>query len=561
MLRELHIENIAVIERADLEFYPGLNIMTGETGAGKSIVIDSLGAVLGDRVSRDLVRHGKEKGLVSAVFSSQGTEGWCEENDIEPEDDCLLLMRRINSDGKSVSKVNGVPVTAHQLRELGSLLLDIHGQNDGRQLLDESRHREYLDRFGVVLDELSDFREAYMQWRETKKEIERLSMDELEKYRLTENLKETVIELEKAKLHPGEQAELEERVALLKNSEKLSEAVGEAFELLYGGDNSALDAAGNAQSALSRVSELSSGIASAEKSVSQAVICLEDAAETLRDLRSELDFAPEEYNEMLSRVELIRRLEKKYGADEAELLQILDDSRARLDELEYSDDRLEKLKVQLEKCEKSAMDSAKRLSKKRSDAALQLQKRIEEELQSLSMAAVVFKVELTPMEGRPGFDINGCDEVRFLMSANAGEAPGRISKIASGGELSRIMLAMKNVFAENDPVQSMVFDEIDTGVSGIAAQRVGEKLARLSAARQVICVTHLPQIAAMADAHFCIEKAERDGRTYTSITPLDENGRQRELARLHGGENITETTLTSAKEQLRAANEFKSKCR
>ncbi len=561
MLHELHIENIAVIERADVEFFPGLNVLTGETGAGKSIVIDSLGAVLGGRTSRELVRRGAEKGLVSAVFDAEGTEDWCEENGIDPEDGNLLLLRRIGADGRSICRVNGAAVTAAQLRELGALLLDIHGQNDGRQLLDEGRHLGYLDRFGAPDLERARFDAAYMLWRETKREIERLSMDELEKERLTESLRMRIEELERAQLHVGEEEELAARSDLMRHSEKLCEAVDEAYDLIYGGSDSAIDAASAAQSALARVSSLSSDVAAVEKTINEAVIGLEDAAETLRDLRGELDFSPEEYDAMLSRLSLIRKLEKKYGGDEAELLQSLDDSRERLDELEYSDDKIDRLRERLSQYEKEALAAAKNLSEKRVECAARLEKHIEMELRALSMPSVIFRVEILPVENDTGFNASGCDEVRFLMSANAGEEPGRISKIASGGELSRIMLAMKNVFAENDPVQSMVFDEIDTGVSGIAAQRVGEKLAELSTSRQVICVTHLPQIAAMADAHFCIAKSESRGRTYTEITTLDEDGRLHELARLHGGENITETTLKSASEQLFAADNFKKEHR
>ena len=557
MLHELHIENIAVIERADVEFLPGLNVLTGETGAGKSIVIDSLGAVLGGRTSRELVRRGTEKGLVSAVFDADGTEDWCEENGIDPEDGSLLLLRRIGSDGKSVCRVNGAAVTAAQLRELGALLLDIHGQNEGRQLLDESRHRGYLDRFGALEKDKASFSVAYDRWKSTKREIERLSMDELEKERLTDSLKARIEELENAQLRAGEEDELTARSDLMRHSEKLCGAIDEAYGLLYGDNESAFDTASAAQSALARASQLSADVAAVEKTINEAVISLEDAAETLRDLREELDFSPGEYDAVLSRLSLIRRLEKKYGGDEAELLQSLDESRARLDELDYSDDKIERLREKLSQYETETLEEAKKLSARRAECARRLEKNIEEELRELSMPSVVFRVEMLPVRTDTGFDSSGCDEVRFLMSANVGEEPGRISKIASGGELSRIMLAMKNAFAGNDPVQSMVFDEIDTGVSGIAAQRVGEKLAQLSGARQVICVTHLPQIAAMADAHFCIRKSESGGRTYTEITPLDEDGRLHELARLHGGENITETTLRSASEQLLAAESFK----
>ncbi len=561
MLQELHIENIAVIERTDIEFFPGLNILTGETGAGKSIVIDSLGAVLGSRVSREFVRSGADRGLVSAVFDAEGTQGWCEENGIDPEDGNLLLLRRIGGDGKSACRVNGVAVTAAQLRELGSLLLDIHGQNDGRQLLDEGRHLGYLDGFGRLGAPRAEFDAAYRKWRETSREIERLSMDELEKQRLTDSLSARIEELEHAQLRVGEEEELRSCIELMRHSEKLCAAVDEAYELLYGGGDCAIDSACAARDALSRVSAISGDVAGVENTINEAVISLADAAETLRQMRGTLDFSPEEYDEMLSRLALIRRLEKKYGGDEAELLQNLAGSRERLEELEYSDDRIEKLKEKLSQYEQETLAQAKKLSQARSQCAKVLERRIEEELRQLSMPSAVFRVEIRPVSGGPGFNSTGCDELRFLMSANAGEEPGRIAKIASGGELSRIMLAMKNVFAENDPVQSMVFDEIDAGVSGIAAQRVGEKLAELSGARQVICVTHLPQIAAMADRHFCIEKSESGGRTRTKITPLDRDGRIMELARLHGGENVSAATLESAAEQLAAAEEFKKEHR
>ena len=284
---------------------------------------------------------------------------------------------------------------------------------------------------------------------------------------------------------------------------------------------------------------------------------LEDAAERLRDLRESLDFSPEEYDALETRLAQLHRLEKKYAADESGLIAILEESRKGLEEIEYSDERREKLASELAKKAEAAYNAAKGLSKKRSAAAEELQRRIKKGLSELSMPSVRFVVEITPKAGSPGFDETGCDEVRFLMSANAGETPGRISKIASGGELARIMLVMKDVLSERDDLGTLVFDEIDEGVSGIAAQRVAEKLARLSRRKQVICVTHLPQIAAMADTHFHIEKRERGGRTYTAVTPLDRDGRIREIARLHGGDNITDTTLASAAEQLDAAVKYK----
>jgi DNA repair protein RecN (Recombination protein N) len=558
MLQHLHIENIAVIERADISFSGGFCVLTGETGAGKSIVIDALNAVLGGRVSRDLVRTGVEKASVTAVFGSYGAEDWCRENDVDPEDGELILQRRIGADGKSGCRVCGVPVTAAQLRELGALLLDIHGQNDGRQLMDESRHRAYLDRFGDLDAALSAFKARYTGYREIVREIERLRVDEAEKERLAENLQYRVKELEQARIRPGEEAELTARRELLRHSEKLTEALDGAYLALYNGERNAIALCAEAQAFTSRAAAFCPELSEAEARVSEASFALVDAAELVRDLRDHLNFSPEEYDALETRLALLRRLEKKYGAqDDAGLSAVLEGSRARLEELAYAGDRLELLSRDREKRLAETLDAAKTLSAARKKAGAELEKRITAELTALSMPSVQFRVEIEPVGGEPGFDGGGGDEVRFLMSANLGEMTGPISRIASGGELSRIMLAMKNVFAEKDAVPTLVFDEIDAGVSGIAAQRVGEKLASLSGRKQVLCVTHLPQIAAMADAHYSVEKTEKDGRTSTAVVMLDEDGRLRELARLHGGDNITETTLRSAAEQLRSAEKFK----
>ena len=558
MLNSLHIENIAVIEKADIELGPGFNVLTGETGAGKSIVIDSIGAVLGGRTSRELVRTGSSRALVSAVFSPENTEAWFQENDIEPGEE-LIIQRRISTDGKSSCRVNGVPVTVQQLHSLGSLLLDIHGQNDGRQLLDESRHLAYLDSFAGDGGLRDAFAEKYRAYREIKGEIERLSMDELEKERLTQNLGYQIAELEKAQLSAGEEDELLAKRELMHNSGRLTEALDGAYTALYEADGSAVSMLAETGSFLSRAQRYAPELSDALKAVNDARYMLEDAAERINDLRQSMDFSPEEYDRVESRLSLLRRLEKRYNTDEKGLIELLEESRRRLDEIEYAADTLLKLEKRLEAARKDAMSAAAALSAARRAAASELEKRIVAELKYLSMPSVRFLAELRPVEEEPGFDASGCDRLRFLMSANAGEEPGRISRIASGGELSRIMLAMKSVFARADHVPSLVFDEIDTGVSGIAAQRVGEKMAGLARCRQVICITHLPQIAALADCHFSISKAEKDGRTVTSVTPLDREGRLRELARLHGGDIITETTLKSAAEQLDAAARFKEK--
>ena len=557
MLNELHIENIAVIERADISFSKGLNVLTGETGAGKSIVIDSIGAVLGERVSRELVRRGAEKGVVTASFDmTPYTEQWLRENEIDSDDE-LILQRRITADGKSSCRVCGTPVTVSQMKELAAFLVDIHGQNDGRQLMDERRHMEYLDRFGRLDAPLDAYKAEYKKYTGIKKEIERLSMDEIEKERLSDTLSYQIAELERAELKEGEYDTLVSRRDLLRNSEKLTEAIDEAISALYGGDDNAVSLAQNAAYYAGKAAAITPELESVAANINDAAFALADAAETLRDFHDDLDFSPEEYDRLESRIAQLNKLQRKYGRDIDGLIEYLAECRRKLDDIQYADDRLAKLDRELEKQSAVCHASAEKLSRERRSAASELETRIVSELRELNMPSVRFAVEFLPVESEQGFDANGSDVIRFIMSANAGEELGRISRIASGGELSRIMLAMKNVFAENDPVSTMIFDEIDTGVSGIAAQRVGEKLYSVSKGKQVMCVTHLPQIAAMADSHYVISKQERGGRTYTDVVLLDREGRRRELARLHGGDVVTATTLASAEEQLQAAENYK----
>ena len=557
MLNELHIENIAVIETADISFRKGLNVLTGETGAGKSIVIDSIGAVLGSRVSKELVRRGAEKGLVTAVFDAAGCEDWLSENDIEADDE-LIIQRRISADGKSSCRVCGTPVTVSQLKELAQRLVDIHGQNDGRLLLDESRHREYLDRFGTYTDVIEDFSAAYRKYTGIKKEIDSLRMDEIEKERLSDSLRFRIEELERAQLKAGEYDELSSKRDLLRNFEKLSEAINQTLEYLYEGEENAVSMAQNASYYAQRAAALTAELEGAAQNIASAEFALSDAAETIRDFRDSLNFSPEEYDRLETRLALLNKLRRKYGKDESELIEYLEQCREKLDNIQYADERTAKLEKELLAAKKQCRDKAAALGMARRETAKALSMRIQKELKELNMASVRFEVEFTPIENETGFDSHGADEIRFVMSANAGEALGRISKIASGGELSRIMLAMKNVFAENDPVATMIFDEIDTGVSGRAAQRVGEKLFSVSLGKQVMCVTHLPQIAAIADNHYLIRKEERGGRTYTEVNLLDRDGRIAELARMYGGDNVTQSTLASADEQLTLSERFKS---
>lgn len=556
MLTQLHIENIAVIEKADIEFRKGLTVLTGETGAGKSIIVDSLGAVLGARTSRELVRTGADKGVVTAVFETNNADKWLEDNDIDLEDE-IIIQRRISAEGKNSCRVCGAPVSVSQLRELGALLLDIHGQNDGRQLMDEANHLAYLDGYGDYGETIDRFKSAYADYKACKKEIQRLSMDEIEKERMADSLQYQIDELEKAQLKVGEEEELTAKRDLLRNSEKLTEALNGAYNALYAADQNAQSLTDEASALIGRAAVIADDLRETADIIENASSLLFDASERIRDFRDSLEFSPEEYDNIESRLSLIKKLRRKYNMDEEAMLAHLDDCRRKLSELEYAGDMLIKLNKQLEKYVDNCKKIAAELSEKRRAAAESLEKRIVSELKDLSMPSVRFSVFVEPLESDVGFDATGSDDVKFLISANAGEALGRISKIASGGELSRIMLAMKTVFSKNDPIETMVFDEIDTGVSGIAAQRVGEKMSDLSHGKQVLCITHLPQIAAIADNHDLIEKTERNGRTYTEVRELDRKGRALELARMHGGDNISELTLASAEEQLLAADKYR----
>ena len=552
MLRSLHIENIAVVERADVEFSAGLNVLTGETGAGKSIIIDALYAVSGARTSRELVRSGADKCVAAAVFDPDGTEDWCAENGVDLSDGELVIQRSITADGRGSVRVNGMPMPVSQLRTLGALLVDIHGQNDGRLLLDEARHLAYLDAYAGL--DKSAYAAQYAAYLENKRQIESLTLDDETRRRLAETLRFRVEELEKAELKAEEEQELEALSELLRNSERLNEAADGAYEALYGAEENAVTLVGAARGELERARRWSEELAAADESLKEALALLTDAAERIRDFKDGFDFSPEEFDCVESRLSLLRKLEKKYNtADEAGLLEIYEQSVKRLEEIEFSSDALERLEKEREKLEKACRAEAEKLTKARKAASKTLAQRVEQELRELSMPSVRFDTQITPTKLGP----DGADEVCFLMSANAGEAPGRIARIASGGELSRIMLALKNVFGANDGIPTAVFDEIDTGVSGVAASRVAEKLSDIGRHKQVLCISHLPQIAAMADSQYLIEKSERAGRTYTTVSALERDGRARELARLIGGDNITTTTLQAAEEAMTAAEDYK----
>ena len=547
MLSLLHIENIAVIERSDISFDRGFNVLTGETGAGKSIVIDAISAILGERAYRDMIRTGSTKASVRAVFTDVPQYAWFENYGV-PYDPEVIVQRDIHLDGKNVCRVNGTLVTVAVLRELGIQLINIHGQHDSAALFDEANHLKYLDEFAENQALRTEYVQRYEKVAQLRRQIQDLTMDESEKLRRMETLKYQIQEIEKAALQPGEDETLENRRKVLQNAEKIAGAMADAVENLYGGDDSDGAAAmlSAAERALARIAKFDDSIASLHEKVADLMYQVQDAAELARDALDDMSYSERELDEIESRLDVIHKLRRKYGATCEDILAYLERAKQELDEIEFADDHLERLKGKLHKAEKAAWDAAYVLRDDRMAAAEKLSARILTELAQLDMPRVRFVCNFTELELTP----IGADAVAFYMSANAGEALKPMNKVASGGELARIMLAMKNVLAEKDRIDTLIFDEVDTGVSGRAAQKVAEKLRAVAVHKQVLCVTHLPQLAALAHTHFLIAKAEREGRTYTTVTPLDLEGRKMELARIIGGTNITETTLKSAEEML-----------
>ena len=549
MLSLLHIENIAVIECADITFDSGFNILTGETGAGKSIVIDAISAILGERAYRDMIRTGSNKASVRAVFTDVPEFPWFADNGVDYDAE-TIIQREIYLDGKNVCRVNGSLVTVSILRKLGIQLINIHGQHDSASLFDENNHLQFLDAFAENQKLLEAYNEKFTAVTKLRREIERLHMNESEKLRRMETLRYQIDEISKAKLQSGEDEALEERRKILQNAEKLSDGIHTAVECLYGGDDTdgAATLLAEAERELARLARYTDAFNDLHEKVADLMYQVQDAAEALRDARDDLSYSADELEQIESRLDVIHRLRRKYGVTCEEIFQYLSKAQSELDEIEFADDHVERLKLKCQKAEKQAWDAALVLRNNRLNAAKELSTRILAELAQLDMPKVQFSCNFTETELTP----IGADLVAFYMSANAGEALKPLSKVASGGELARIMLAMKNVLAEQDQVATLIFDEVDTGVSGRAAQKVAEKLRNVAKSKQVLCVTHLPQLAALADTHLLIAKEERNGRTYTTVTPLSFEGRKRELARIIGGANITETTLKSAEEMLDA---------
>lgn len=550
MLTSLKIENVAIIESAAIEFGCGLNVLTGETGAGKSIVIDSINAILGERTSRDIIRTGAQNAKVYAVFEDVNAKvrNFLDENGIDCEDGVLIINRTLSREGKNVCRLNGAPVTVSMLREIGSELIDIHGQHDNQALLSPEKHCGFVDSFAGNAEIIADYREKYGRLCEVRSKLKKLTTDESSKSQRIDFLTYQIDELEKAEITPGERDELKARKTLINNSQKVIESLNVAYEALKA-DGAGIDMITDAESEISDASAYIEALGEASEKITDIRYELEDIAETVRDAMSEVDFDQSELEEIDERLDLLYRLSKKYGNTEEEMLEYLEKAKTELDNIAFSEEKVKELQKQEKEALAETEAAAKKLTESRKTAGEKLSEAICSELEFLDMPNVRFVVKCDDI----GLTENGKDEIEFLISANVGEEPKPLAKIASGGELSRIMLAIKNVLAEADGVDTMIFDEIDTGVSGRAAQKIAMKLRSASKGRQVICVTHLAQIAAQGDVHLYISKSISDGKTYTNIKSLIEEDRVAEIARIMGGMEITKLQLESAREMLRNA--------
>lgn len=547
MLTSLKIENVAIIESAAIEFGCGLNVLTGETGAGKSIVIDSINAILGERTSRDIIRTGAQSAKVYAVFEdvNERVRNFLDENGIDCEDGVLIINRTLSREGKNVCRINGAPVTVSMLREIGGELIDIHGQHDNQSLLSPEKHCGFVDSFAGNADLIADYREKYGRLCEIRSKLKKLTTDESSKSQRIDFLTYQIDELEKAEITISERDELKARKSLINNSQKVIESLNIAYEALKA-DGAGIDMITDAESEIANASAYMETLGEASEKITDIRYELEDIAETVRDAMTEVDFDPSELEDIDERLDLLYRLSKKYGDTEEEMLEYLEKARAELDNIAFSEERVKELQKQEKEDLAETETAACKLTESRKTAGEKLSNAICLELEFLDMPNVRFVVKCSDI----GLTENGKDEIEFLISANAGEEPKPLAKIASGGELSRIMLAIKNVLAETDGVDTMIFDEIDTGVSGRAAQKIAMKLRSASKGRQVICVTHLAQIAAQGDVHLYISKSVSDGKTYTNIKSLIEEERVAEIARIMGGMEITKLQLESAREML-----------
>lgn len=552
MLLQLHIENVAVIEQANIDFSDGFHVLTGETGAGKSIIIDSINAVTGERTSKDIIRNGAQKAKISAVFCDIGTEAenLLSEMGYEPSEDSLLMLsRELNLDGRSTFRLNGSIVPLSIVKEISPYLINIHGQHDNQQLFSPSKHINFIDSFARLQNILSDYSETYNEMRRIKDLLSNVVNDDELKERKIELLKFQIEEIESASLISGEEEELLSRRDIIRNSESLNENVSYAHALIAGGDENdgALSLIKEAVVAISSISDYDADLETLSEKASSVLYEVEEILSEIRELDGKFEYDPNELNNIEERLDFIFRLKQKYGNSVDEILEKYDLLVKELDEITFSDRKIEELKAEYEILFKNATDKAKKLSKMRLSACEVLCKKIADELAFLDMPNVKFTVSNQIVD----LNSHGCDKLEFLISANTGEEPRPLTKIASGGELSRIMLAIKTVLSESDPIGTLIFDEIDTGVSGKTARKIGEKMLEISNGRQVLCVTHLAQIASLANNHLFIEKELRNGRTYTSVRSLNNDERINEVARIMGGDVITPATLKAAEELIK----------
>lgn len=555
MLSQLFINNIAVIEKASIDFSSGLTVLTGETGAGKSIIIDAINAVLGERTSRELVRTGADSASVTALFTDVDASvlSYVKRQGYEPEDDgSLLIQREIKSEGKSLCRLNGSPITVTMLKQIGVKLISIHGQHESYDLLSPEVHINYIDSYAGIEPLLSEYKKVHKNLKDIQEKLESFNSDEGLKARQIDLLKYQIDEIVNAEISVGEEESLTADRDIIRNSEKIAEAVALASVKLNGNEieGGVLSDIGEAASQLEGVADYSDVIAEALQKLREAEIILEDAESTLRNLNS--DFDPNLLNDIEARLDEIYRLKLKYGDSEEKILAFLETAKTELHSIEFSDEERERLENEFEKVKENAISLAKEISRIRQQASLEFSQRVKEELRFLNMPGIEFLLDI---ERVPLYS-NGCDKVQFMVSANKGEPAKPMSKIASGGELSRIMLAIKTVLAGKDRIETLIFDEIDNGISGEAGNKVGLKLLEVSKNRQVICITHLAQIAAYADNHLLISKSESDDRTYTKVAELSVDERRRELARIIGGDDISEARLQMADELLKKRLDF-----
>ncbi len=548
MLRTLDIENIAVIEKASVDFSPGLNVLTGETGAGKSIVIDSINAILGERTSKELVRHGCDNAYVSAYFDDipETVSKKIAEIGYELDDNALLLSRKISANGKSACKINGKSATVSMLKEVGTLLVNIHGQHDSQALLNPDYQYQYIDMMFSDNSIFQAYKASFKDLITARRKLKALAMSESDKDKELELLDYQIKELEDADIKIGEREELTQRRALISTAEAITNALNLSLQTINGDDEnngvqSSINICFNTLLQFGQAKEISEVFADINDK-------LEFAKDKIDALLLELSFDPNELEQMEERLDLLFRLSSKYGNDESEMLDFLEKAKQRRNSIVYSDMELEKLNAQYDEYFDKTVRLAEELSASRKRSAEEFEKQVKAELEFLDMPKLQFKVDFQ----KGNLSSNGFDKIEFLISTNPGEPPKPLAKIASGGELSRIMLAIKNILSYNDTIGTLIFDEIDVGVSGRASQKIGLKLKAVSKNTQVICVTHSAQIASNANEHFLIEKDITSDKTYTKVTPLDFESRKRELARIMGGLEITDTLLKSAEELLLA---------